>query len=264
MSGSGTLVQVKRLLIIGIGAGDPDHLTFQGANAIAAADVFLLVDKGEAKDDLTRLRRDLIAAHGREPYRIVEARDPERDRTTPAYTAAVEDWRSRRAQIYASFIADDLADGQSGALLVWGDPGVYDSTLAVLDEIDAEFDYEVVPGISSISALTARHRVALTRVGRPVHITTGRRLAAEGPTADDVVVMLDAACSFTGAGEDHHIYWGAYLGTPDEILISGPVTEVADRIRAARAEARARKGWIMDTYLLRRAPSEDHRRTQNK
>ncbi|RKS68139.1 precorrin-6A synthase (deacetylating) [Actinomadura pelletieri DSM 43383] len=243
---------MKRLLIIGIGAGDPDHLTFQGAKAIAAADVFLLVDKGEAKDDLTRLRRDLIAAHGREPYRIVEARDPERDRTAPAYTAAVENWRSRRADIYESFVTDELADGQTGALLVWGDPGVYDSTLAALDEIDAEFEYDVIPGISSISALTARHRVTLTRVGRPVHLTTGRRLAAEGPTGDDVLVMLDAACSFAGTADDFHIYWGAYLGTPDEILISGPVTEVADRIRAVRAEARARKGWIMDTYLLRR------------
>ncbi|WP_207935931.1 precorrin-6A synthase (deacetylating) [Actinomadura sp. KC216] len=247
---------MKRLLLIGIGAGDPDHLTLQGAKAIAAADVFLLVGKGEAKDDLVRLRRDLIAAHGREPYRIVEAADPERDRTAPAYTAAVEDWRSRRARIYESFIAEELADGQTGALLVWGDPGLYDSTLAALDGIDAEVraevEYEVVPGISSISALTARHRVALTRVGRPVHITTGRRLADEGATADDVLVMLDAACSFAGAGDDFHIYWGAYLGTPDEILIEGPVAEVAGRIRTARAEARARKGWIMDTYLLRR------------
>ena len=239
-------------MIIGIGAGDPDHLTFQAAKAIAAADVFLLVDKGEAKHDLARLRHDLIAAHARPSHRVVEVRDPERDRTSPAYTAAVEDWRSRRAQIYETFITGELADGQTGALLVWGDPGVYDSTLAGLEEVDAEFDYEVIPGISSISALTARHRIGLTRVGRPVHVTTGRRLAAEGTTADDVLVMLDAACSFTGAGDEFHIYWGAYLGTPDEILISGPVGEVADRIRTARAEARARKGWIMDTYLLRR------------
>ncbi|NED50345.1 precorrin-6A synthase (deacetylating), partial [Micromonospora aurantiaca] len=57
---------MKRLLIIGIGAGDPDHLTFQAAKAIAATDVFLLVDKGEAKHDLAGLRHDLIAAHARE------------------------------------------------------------------------------------------------------------------------------------------------------------------------------------------------------
>ncbi|TYB46218.1 precorrin-6A synthase (deacetylating) [Actinomadura chibensis] len=246
---------MKRLLVIGIGAGDPDQLTFQGAKAIGAADAFLLVGKGEAKDDLTGLRRELIAAHGREPYRVVEVRDPERDRTASAYTAAVEDWRSRRAEIYESFVRDELAEGETGALLVWGDPGVYDSTLAALDEIGVEFDFEVIPGISSISALTARHRVGLTRVGRPVHITTGRRLAAEGATADDVLVMLDAACAFGEVGDGFHIYWGAYLGTPDEILIEGPVAEVAERIRATRAEARARKGWIMDTYLLRRSPS---------
>lgn len=245
---------MKRLSIIGIGAGDPDHLTFQAAKAIAAADVFLLVGKGEAKQDLAGLRHDLITAHGRPPYRIVEAADPERDRTAAAYTAAVEDWRSRRAHIYESFVTGELDDGQTGALLVWGDPGIYDSTLAALDEVGAEFEYEVIPGISSVSALTARHRVGLTRVGRPVHLTTGRRLAAEGATADDVLVMLDAHCSFAGAGDDFHIYWGAYLGTPDEILISGPVREVADEIRAVRAEARARKGWIMDTYLLRREP----------
>ncbi|WP_051109130.1 precorrin-6A synthase (deacetylating) [Actinomadura flavalba] len=248
--------RVKRLLIIGIGAGDPDHLTFQGAKAIAAADAFLIVDKGETKHDLARLRHDLIAAHATGPYRVVQADDPERDRTTPAYTAAVADWRSRRAALYADFLRDDLTDGETGALLVWGDPGVYDSTLAALDEVAERvaFDYEVIPGITSIAALTARHRVGLTRVGRPVHVTTGRRLAAEGMPADDVLVMLDAHCSFTDADDDVHIYWGAYLGTPDEILISGRVADVADEIRAARATARADKGWIMDTYLLRREP----------
>ena len=72
---------------------------------------------------------------------------------------------------------------------------------------------------------------------------------------DDVVVMLDARQAFGAlAGQGLHIYWGAYLGTPDEILLAGPLDEaLADRIRTVRAEARARKGWIMDTYLLRRA-----------
>lgn len=245
---------VKRLMIVGIGAGDPDHLTIQGAKAIAAADVFFIIDKGEEKHDLVRLRHRLIEDHGRPPYRIVEARDPERDRTTPAYAAAVEDWRARRADLYHRMIDDELADDQVGAFLVWGDPGVYDSTLSILARLPADrFDYTVIPGISSVSALTARHRVTLTRVARPVHITTGRRLAEEGATADDILVMLDARCAFQGL-TGFHIYWGAYLGTPDEILVEGPVAEVADRIRELRAQARARKGWIMDTYLLRRLP----------
>lgn len=242
--------------MVGIGAGDPDHLTLQAAKAIAATDVFFVVDKGAVKQELVQLRQDLIKEHGRPPYRVAEARDPERDRTTPAYAEAVEDWRSRRALACEALIRDELGADETGAFLVWGDPGVYDSTLAIVEEIlgrgNVAFDYEVIPGVSSVSALTARHRTSLTQVGRPVHLTTGRRLAEEGATADDVVVMLDAHCSFAGLS-GYHIYWGAYLGTPDEILVSGPVAEVADRIKEVRAEARARKGWIMDTYLLRRS-----------
>jgi precorrin-6A synthase len=250
-------MRVKRVLIIGIGAGDPDHLTFQAAKAIAAADVFFVLDKGEAKGDLVRLRQHLIDTHAAEPYRIVTEQDPERDRTTPAYTAAVEDWRSRRAAIYSRLIREELADGQTGAFLVWGDPGLYDSTIAILEEVaDGTFEYAVVPGISSVAALTASHRTSLTQVARPVHLTTGRRLAEEGPGADDVLVMLDARTAFDGL-DDFHIYWGAYLGTPDEILVEGPVAEVAEQIKQVRAEARARKGWIMDTYLLRRIPKTE-------
>jgi precorrin-6A synthase len=265
---------MKKVLIIGIGAGDPDHLTLQAVKAIAAADVFFVLGKGSGEGpgahDLVRLRRDIIRAHAREPYRLVEARDPERDRTGGAYTEAVEDWRSRRADVYERLILDDLGDGQTGAILVWGDPSLYDSTLAVVEEVlargSARFDHTVIPGVSSVSALAARHRVSLTRVARPLHITTGRRLAraissgtgrAGGPDElDDVVVMLDAHCAFADIPEDADvdIYWGAYLGTPDEILISGRVRDVAERIRGTRAEARARKGWIMDTYLLRRVP----------
>ena len=72
---------------------------------------------------------------------------------------------------------------------------------------------------------------------------------------DDVVVMLDAHCTFAQiADQDADIFWGAYLGTPDELLISGPIRDVAHQIKAVRAEAQRRKGWIMDTYLIRRTP----------
>ena len=40
------------------------------------------------------------------------------------------------------------------------------------------------------------------------------------------------------------------------MLISGPLAAVADEIAATRAELRARHGWIMDTYLLRRDQPE--------
>jgi precorrin-6A synthase len=105
-----------------------------------------------------------------------------------------------------------------------------------------------------VQALTARHRIPLNRVGRPFQVTTGRRLAEGFPDGvDEVVVMLDADCSFRHLRDEGlEIHWGAYLGMQDEILVSGPLPEVADEIVRRRAEARERKGWIMDAYLLRR------------
>ena len=251
--------------MIGIGAGDPEQLTLQAVRALRDTDVFFILDKGEVKSDLTGLRRDMLDAHVPEgTYRIVEARDPDRDRSAggAAYSPAVGDWRSARAGIYARLIAEELGEDETGAFLVWGDPALYDSTLAIWEEVLASgtvaFAYDVVPGISSVSSLAARHRTGLNRVARPVQITTGRRLSEGFPDGvDDVVVMLDAHQRFRQyADEDLDIYWGAYLGTPDEILVSGPIAEAAPRIERLRAEARERKGWIMDTYLLRRNPRE--------
>ncbi|MFD9718752.1 precorrin-6A synthase (deacetylating) [Streptomyces sp. NPDC059076] len=250
---------MRKIYVIGIGSGDPDQLTLQAVKALNAADAFFILDKGEDKSDLIQLRRDILDAHVEDgSYRLVEGRDPERDRVTSDYAPAVEDWRRRRADLFERFIAEDLAEDECGAFLVWGDPSLYDSTLGSLEEVlrrgNVAFDHEVVPGISSVSALLARHRTGLNRVARPVQITTGRRLAEGWPEdVDDVVVMLDARQAFTRhLDQDLFIYWGAYVGTKDEILVSGRLADVSDRIERLRAEARERKGWIMDTYLLRR------------
>ncbi|MEU4195625.1 precorrin-6A synthase (deacetylating) [Kribbella sp. NPDC026611] len=251
---------MREILVVGIGAGDPDQVTVQAVKALNRVDVFFVLDKGEVKQELVDLRTEILQRHATEKaYRVVVGQDPERDRSTTAYVEAVDDWRRRRADVIAGLIAAELGEDEVGAFLVWGDPSLYDSTLAVLDDILARgslaFDVEVIPGISSVSTLAARHRVPLNQVGRPIQITTGRRLAKEWPAdVDDVVVMLDAHTSFTAhLDQDAYIYWGAYLGTPDELLIAGPLAEVADEIERVRAEARERKGWIMDTYLLRRS-----------
>ena len=81
-------------------------------------------------------------------------------------------------------------------------------------------------------------------------ITTGRQLRTHGLTGS-AVVMLDGDCSFLHCPPRTRIWWGAYLGTPDEILMAGTVGEVGQQIAELRAAARDRHGWIMDTYLLR-------------
>jgi precorrin-6A synthase len=253
---------MRRISVIGIGSGDPEQVTVQAINVLNTVDVIFMVDKGEGKRELTDLRRDICERYISGDYRIVTAADPERDRQAAAYRAAVADWRGQRADIYERLITDELGEQGHGAFLAWGDPAIYDSTVHVLDQVlergTVGFDLQVIPGISSIQALAARHRVSLTRTGRPVHLTTGRLLAKGFPdNADDVVVMLDGGCAFTELDLDGvEIYWGAYVGSDDEILISGPVAEVGPLIVAAREAARRQHGWIMDSYLLRRGDTD--------
>jgi precorrin-6A synthase len=251
---------MRKLFIIGIGAGNPDFLTVQAIKALGGLDVVFLIDKGREKAALAKLRTEICARYiDNKAYRVVEAADPERDRSPACYEIAVATWHAKRAAIYERMIRQELADGQQGAFLVWGDPCLYDSTLRIIDQVTAmntvSFDVEVIPGITSVQALAAAHRIPLNRIGEPVLITTGRRLAEAPPRdAADIVVMLDGDCAFRQVEDRNmHIFWGAYLGTADEILISGPLHERADEIEAVRREARQRHGWIMDTYLLRKS-----------
>src|SRR6266498_1278433 len=89
---------------------------------------------------------------------------------------------------------------------------------------------------------------------RSVHITTGRKISEGLPdNIDDVIVMLDAECSFRNVNDpEMDIYWGAYIGTEDEILVSGNLKGLMHDIERIRKEAKGKKGWIMDTYLLRK------------
>jgi precorrin-6A synthase len=65
--------------------------------------------------------------------------------------------------------------------------------------------------------------------------------------------MLDKGGAFTSIDPtDTTIWWGAYVGMPQQALIHGPLASVSDQILATRARLRAEHGWIMDIYLMRR------------
>jgi precorrin-6A synthase len=256
---------VRELLVIGIGPGDPDQVTVQAVKALNRVDVFFVVDKGEAKSGLNAVREEILRRHVIDSaYRVVTIPEPERDRspdhTDRTYRGAVRDWHEERAAGFEQAIGAELAEDGVGALLVWGDPSVYDSTLRIIDRIRERdvvpFRHSVIPGVTSVQALAAAHRIPLNRIGEAIHITPARRLP-DGlpPGLDSAVVVLDAG--FTPAGwsdADLTVFWGAYVSTPDETLIAGPLSETAVEIQLTRDRLRSEHGWIMDTYLLRREP----------
>lgn len=252
---------MRKILVVGIGAGNPEHLTIQAVNALNRADVLFIPDKGAKKTELAELRRGICDRFVTNPEsRRVEFDVPVRARPTESYRQTVDDWHAAIAEIYERLILDEVGADGCGAFLIWGDPSLYDSALRILDRVtkrgNVEFSLEVVPGITAIQALAAGHRMALNRIGDPFLVTTGRRLAEEGmpENAGTAVVLLDGQQAFLSVSDkDSTIHWGAYLGTPGEILLSGRLGDVEDEIARVREEARARHGWIMDTYLIRKA-----------
>jgi precorrin-6A synthase len=241
---------MRELLVVGIGPGHPDQITVQAVQALNRVDVFFLIDKGDAKSGLNAVRDEILKRHVPElNFRIVEIPEPPRDRapslSSGAYEGAVQDWHEARARRIGTALAAELADDGVGAFLVWG--GL------------VEFEYAVIPGVTSVQALAAAHRIPLNRIGEPIYITPARRIADGLPEGlDSAVVMLDSG--FTAAVLDEpglDVFWGAYLGTDDQALIAGRLDEVADQIAEVRTRLRVEHGWIMDTYLLRRRRASD-------
>ncbi|PVX30321.1 precorrin-6A synthase (deacetylating) [Sphingomonas pokkalii] len=240
------------LHLIGIGTGNPDHLTGEAVGALNAADL-ILVPRKENAGDLADLRHAICAAVLARPVPIAEFDMPVRAGEGD-YVQAVQDWHDAIATAWRAAIAAHLPGGGSVALLVWGDPSLYDSTLRIAARLP-DISVRVVPGITSIQALTAAHAIPLNALAGAVTITTGRLLRRQGwpDGADTLVVMLDGGCAFeTLDPVGLAIWWGAYLGMPQQALDHGPLAEAGPRIAARRAALRARHGWIMDVTLLRK------------
>ena len=243
---------MAELWLIGIGTGNPAHVTLEAQAALRDATLVLVPRKGPDKADLAELRHDILAQSG-STAPVVEFDMPLRDDTLP-YAARVTRWHDEIAQIWAETMAAHAPTGPV-ALLVWGDPGLYDSTLRIAARLTPRPRLRVVPGITALQALTAAHAIPFNTVNGAVMVTTGRRLRDHGwpAGAETVAVMLDGACSFqTLPPEGLHIWWGGLLGLRGQVLDAGPLSEAGPRIIATRAEARARHGWMMDCYLLQR------------
>lgn len=240
------------LWLIGIGTGNPAHVTLEARAALRDAALALVPRKGAGKEDLADLRHQILRECDTSA-RVIEFDMPVRDETLP-YAIRVEHWHDDIAAIWSGVIEREAPTGPV-ALLVWGDPGLYDSTLRIAARLTPKPRLRVVPGITALQALTAAHAIPFNTINGAVTVTTGRRLRDYGwpEGAETVVVMLDGECSFSQLDPAGlHIWWGAYLGMDEQLLDSGPLSDAPPRIIATRAAARARHGWIMDTYLLRR------------
>ncbi len=229
----------------------PHQLTPEAADALREADYVIAAEKSET-DALLAVRREIADAFG---VPVVAVPDPKRDRESAGdggYVVAVAGWHAARVAAYEAVLAERRG---TAAFLVWGDPAFYDSTIRIVEAIAergaVDVEYDVVPGISALQLLAARHRIVLHDVGQPLHLTTGRLLAeavAAGQT--NIAVMLNRSVALAGL-EDWSIWWGGNLGRSEEGLVSGRVGDVLVEVEAARERIRDAAGWVLDIFVVR-------------
>ena len=244
---------IERLRVIGLGAGGPEHVTAAAARALATVDVLLVEETGTGAP-----AAHLAAAR----QAVCDALTPSDHRHRVVHVPTPND-SAARVDAYALAL-DALDSGETTVgLPVWGDPAAEGT--ATIDLVEAlveryaergvHVDHDVIAGIGAPQLLAARHRIVLGRSGAPVHLTSGPRLVDEyEPTLGDVVVPLDpdlACAGLADAFPDLELFWGAYLGTPDEQLVHGRLADVLEDVRRVRADCLQRHGWVLDTYLLR-------------
>jgi len=179
-----------RLMVVGLGPGDPELVTLKGLRAIEAADV-IFVPRSQAGDESLAFR---IARHWIDPARqqVIELPLPmTRDsaQLLPAWQAAADGMAARLAAC-----ARAIGREARGAYLLLGDPLLYGTFTYIARELAVrhrEIAIEIIPGVTSFAATAARaqlplgttdDRVAIVPASYETDGTTLRQLLADFET----------------------------------------------------------------------------------
>lgn len=242
---------IEKIYLIGMGPGDIKYLTLEAAETIRKLNLFLIPAKAGKKESLALKRKEIIAQiKSTKNFRILEVSFPERKKTG-IYEEEVKKWRFQKGQILKEVLQKETE--KEVGFLVWGDPSLYDGHIEIFKEVqkDLNFELEIIPGISAFQILSAKHQISLTEIAGTLTFTTPRGLKKLKSLDHHVVVFLDNYESYKNLNFSQlQIYWGAYLGTSEEVILSGNLKEVLPKLINLRRKLRKEKGFIMETYLL--------------
>ena len=242
-----------KFFLIGMGTGNPEHLTIEGIKTLKKMDLILLPKKNNQKKELLNIRKHICKTIIVKKTIIKEYNIPSRTQKK-SYKESVNIWHQKISENILKIIKKNHSEKNKLGFLIWGDPALYDSTLRIISNLKIKYKLKIISGISSIQALTSAHSISLNEIGESVLVTTGRKLRGEMfKNSKSVLVFLDGEYSFKFLDLKHYyIWWGAYLGMKKQILIKGRLSEVYKKIISRKKKAQTVNGWIMDTYLLKK------------
>ncbi|PLP58866.1 precorrin-6A synthase (deacetylating) [Mesorhizobium loti] len=251
----------RKVLIVAIGAGNPDFVTVQAVNGRGHVTLFFILDRGPGEGldkstgkgpdrrsmDPERLRAEIVELYVRNrPFRTASFKAPQRG-----------DGETAGGFQHAGLYYEAADASECGAFLVWSGFSLNETVGRILQRLrssgDFELDYEVIPGNSGIQVLTTAHKVTLCNVGRSILTATGRTIAGGFPNNADTIVFMQPAVPApdTVIGQND-VHWTLYAGMPDDTLVSGRLREIADGLEQVRNEALQGRGWIVEPLLRKK------------
>ena len=233
-----------KVYIIGAGPGDPELLTLKAKRLIEQADVIIYADS------LVPPEIAAFAKPGARVYGSKEMALPEIMAVTLQAAAA----------------------GQQVARIQSGDPSLYGATLEQMRILQAQgVDYEIIPGVSAAFAAAAvlkaeltvpevSQTVIMTRAEGRVPMPPGEQLTDLARHGSTLVIFLSVTRMFriaaqlqdAGYAPDTPVAVAYRVGWPDQQIIRGVLSDIAEKVRAAKITLQALiiVGKAVDPQLL--------------
>lgn len=240
-----------KVYIIGAGPGDPELLTLKAKRIIDEADVIIYADSLVPAE---------IAGYAKLGAAVYGSKDMALPEIMQVTLQAV-------------------AEGKTVARIQSGDPSLYGATLEQMRILESEgVDYEIIPGVSAAFAAAAvlkseltvpevSQTVIMTRAEGRVPMPEGEDLVGLARHGSTLVIFLSVTRMFRIANQlqeagypaDTPVAVAYRVGWPDEQIIRGTLTDIAQKVRDAKITLQALiiVGKAVDPNLL--DPESDER-----
>ena len=228
-------MSVERTLSgVGVGPGDPDHVTVKALRTLEAADV-ILVPRTEARAGGVGRAEEIVCAHlpaktaaiRRIPFSMAEHRGVGQRRASA--------WEASATTAIEAF----EAGAKRVAFATVGDASVFSTFSYLCDLVSrrVEVTIEVIPGITAMQAIAATSRTPLVEGQEILSLvpwTVGPETLARVCEVSDTVVVYKGGREMTelravleAQGRLDEAILGTDLGLPSERVV--PLSEVTDR-----------------------------------
>ncbi len=240
-----------KVYIIGAGPGDPELLTLKAKRIIDDADVIIYADSLVPAE---------IAGYAKPGAAVYGSKDMALPEIMQVTLQAV-------------------AEGKTVARIQSGDPSLYGATLEQMRILEREeVDYEIIPGVSAAFAAAAvlkseltvpevSQTVIMTRAEGRVPMPEGEDLVGLARHGSTLVIFLSVTRMFRIANQlqeagypaDTPVAVAYRVGWPDQQIIRGTLTDIAQKVRDAKITLQALiiVGKAVDPNLL--DPESDER-----